>query len=143
MKPITRHFPLQEATRQRLADVRGALLHLHKALLDRERAAYERVHGRVTPGELLQLIIQHEQFAWLHALSETVVRIDELLDIEEQPEELDAQLLLSELRALLVPAEEGDTFAVQYYHALQEPATVLAHRAVLALLPSETDKTKS
>src|SRR3569833_2538089 len=77
---VKRTFPLQDPTRRRLADVRGALLHLHTTLLERERAAYERVHGRVTAGELLQLIIRHEQFAWLHAVSETVVRIDELLE---------------------------------------------------------------
>lgn len=138
---VKRTFPLQDPTRRRLADVRGALLHLHKTLLERERAAYERVHGRVTAGELLQLIIWHEQFAWLHAVSEAVVRIDELLDVEEQPEEPDAQLLLTGLRALLVPAEKGGAFASRYHHALQqEPAAVLAHRTVTALLRNEAGK---
>jgi uncharacterized damage-inducible protein DinB len=55
-----------EATRQRLANLRRALLRLHKALLDDERLAYERIYGQVTGGELLQLVINHEQFAWLH-----------------------------------------------------------------------------
>src|SRR5512146_1589000 len=38
------------AERQHLTDIRHALLHLHKTLLDRERAAYERVHGRTPAG---------------------------------------------------------------------------------------------
>ena len=44
---------MKEAERQLLADLRHALLHLHKTLLDWERAAYDRVHGRTSPGELL------------------------------------------------------------------------------------------
>ena len=90
---------------------------------------------------MLQLIIQHEQFARLHAVSEAVVRIDDLLDVEEQPEEPDAQLLLTGLRALLVPAEIGSAFASRYHHSLQQdPAAVLAHRTVTALLPNEAGK---
>ena len=115
--------------------MRGALLHLHKTLLARERAAYERVHGRVTAGELLQLIIQHEHFACLHAVSEAVVRIDVLLDVDLLPEEPDALLLLTGLRSLLVPSENGCAFASRYHHALQQdPAAVLAHWLVLVLL---------
>jgi len=44
-----------------------------------ERIAYEQVRGRVSSGELLQLVIEHEQFAWLHRISELVVQIDEML----------------------------------------------------------------
>src|ERR1700742_4536693 len=68
---------------ERLRQLRRSLLHLHKILLDDERAAYERVHGQVTSGELLQLVIGHEQFAWLHAISEMVVQIDEMFDADE------------------------------------------------------------
>jgi len=46
-------------------------------LLDTERITYEQVHGRVSSGE--QLVINHEQFAWLHRISELVVQIDEML----------------------------------------------------------------
>ena len=53
-----------------------------KALLDAERETYERVHGQITGGELLQLAINHEQFAWLHPVSELIVRLDELLDAD-------------------------------------------------------------
>lgn len=55
---------------QLLTDIRIKLLHLHKLLLDTERNLYEQVHGRVSNGELLQLAINRDRFAWLHRLSE-------------------------------------------------------------------------
>src|SRR5438128_627502 len=58
--PRNTHQPIQPAdsessdvTRHRLIEVRGALLHLHKTLLDHERTAYEQRYGQVAPGELL------------------------------------------------------------------------------------------
>ena len=126
---------MQEFTHRSLVELRKALLHLHKVLLELERIAYEQVHGRVSAGELLKLLIQHQQFAWLHAVSESIVRIDELLDSDEPVEEDDARSLLTQVRSLLVPAEGGTTFASNYYHALQrDPAAVLAHRAVTLIV---------
>ncbi|WP_422394271.1 hypothetical protein [Nostoc flagelliforme] len=68
---------------QLLADTRIKLLHLHKLLLDTERIRYEQVRGQVSKGELLQLVINHDQFAWLHHLSELIVQIDELIHSDE------------------------------------------------------------
>jgi len=63
---------------KRLTDVRNLLLRLHKALLDGQRAHYEKEHGRVeSPGALLQLAISDPAFEWLHRFSELVVEIDE------------------------------------------------------------------
>ena len=67
--------------RQRLRDLRARLLHLHKVLLDDTKAAYEMDRGRVgSSGNLLQLVINDPWFAWLHSLSELVVRIDETVE---------------------------------------------------------------
>ena len=127
-----------ESTLRRLRDLRRALLHLHKALLDSERAAYEQVHGSASSGELLQLVLNHEQFAWLHSISELIVRIDELLDADEPVTTNDAGILLAQTRALLKPSETGNDFERRYYAALQrEPAVVLAHREVTKILQSE------
>jgi ligand-binding sensor domain-containing protein len=72
---------------QRLTELRNGLLALHKTLLDSERAVYERDIARITSsGELLNLVINDPWFAWLHALSEFVVLIDETLDAEEPPQ---------------------------------------------------------
>jgi hypothetical protein len=124
-----------EATRQRLTNLRRALLRLHKALLDDERLAYERVYGQVTGGELLQLVINHEQFAWLHSISELIVSIDEMLDAEEPMTNADAESLLTQARTLLKPSEDGTDFERKYYTALQrDPDIVLAHREVTKIL---------
>src|ERR1700758_5494320 len=69
----------QNPPRQKLGALRLPLLRLHKTLLDMERREYERVNGHVSTGELFRLVIDHEQFAWLHNLSEFVVRLDETL----------------------------------------------------------------
>lgn len=127
--------PLQEETRRRLAGVRSALLKLHKTLLDLERGTYEKLHGRVSAGDMLKLVIQHPHFAWLHSISELIVRIDQMLDMEEQPEEAEASSLLTEIRILLLPAEVDNRFARNYHAALQtSPDVVLAHRATTSLL---------
>jgi hypothetical protein len=106
-------------------------------LLDTERIAYEQVRGRVSSGELLQLVIEHEQFAWLHRISALVVQIDEMLQADEPVSLDDVQNLIVDVRTLLVPSEVGNAFARKYYNALQrEPGVVLAHAEVSELLAS-------
>jgi len=124
--------PYTDLTRQRLTDLRQSLLRLHKTLLDSERVAYERVHGRVASrGELFQLVVGHEWFAWLHKISELVVHIDEMLDAEEAVTPADATRVIDQTRILLKPSEEGDGFSKHYYDALQrDPDVVLAHAAM-------------
>ncbi len=127
-----------EAARQHLLNVRRGLLRLHKVLLDAERADYERAYGQVTSGELLQLVINHEQFVWLHAMSELIVRVDELLDPDESATTEDAEALLSQFRLLLKPSETGGEFGRKYFAALQrEPDAVLKHREITVLLEAD------
>jgi hypothetical protein len=127
--------PVPEAVLRRMRELRLGLLRLHKTLLDAERDAYERVHGQVTGGELLQLVINHEQFAWLHPISELIVRIDEMLDADEPATADDAEALLAGARVLLKPSEAGGGFGQKYFAAIQrEPDVVLAHREVTRIL---------
>lgn len=134
-QPIPDQSPASERMLQRLLDLRRALLHLHKALLERQRAAYEQVEGRVTSGELLQLVVNHEQFAWLHAFSELIVRVDETLDADVPVAVTDADTLLADARTLLKPSETGTDFERRYYAALQrDPASLLAHGEVMLVL---------
>jgi len=102
--------PVPEAVLRRMRELRLSLLRLHKTLLDAERDAYERMHGQVTGGELLQLVINHEQFAWLHPISELIVRIDEMLDADEPATADAAEALLAGARSLLKPSEAGSGF---------------------------------
>ncbi|MBD2414734.1 hypothetical protein H6G93_11530 [Nostoc sp. FACHB-973] len=122
---------------QYLRDLRNKLLYLHKMLLETERIAYEQISGRVSSTELLQLVIGHEQFAWLHRISEMVVQIDEMLIADEPIALDDLQKLIADVRTLIVPLETGNTFERKYYNALQsEPAAVLAHAEISKLLMS-------
>lgn len=126
---------MPEALLRRMRELRAGLLRLHKALLDAERTAYERVHGQVTGGELLQLVIDDEQFAWLRPVSELIVRIDEMLDADEPATADDAESLLTQARALLKPTEAGGGFGQKYFAAIQQsPDVVLAHAEVTRLL---------
>lgn len=107
-------------------------------LLDTERIAYEQVRGRLSSGELLQLVIDHEQFAWLHRISKLVVQIDEMLQADEPVSLDDIQDLIAYARTLLTPSEVGNEFARRYYNALQrEPGVVLAHAEVSRILASD------
>lgn len=128
---------MNESTRLQLQRVRRALMHLHKTILDAERTAYERIHGRVGGGELVQLLIHDPWFGWFRPISEILVRIDEMLEGGESFEEGDAQALLRELRSLLKPTEEGEEFPVRYHELLQrDPAVILVHAEVARLLQS-------
>jgi catechol 2,3-dioxygenase len=121
--------------RSNLRELRTRLLQLHKVLLEDARAAYELDRGRVgSVGNLLQLVINDPWFAWLHALSELVVRIDQTLD-ESQSTGGDATALIEQVGGLLTASEDGEGFARRYYEALQrQPAVVLAHADVRRVL---------
>jgi len=122
--------------RQTLADVRHGLLGLHKALIIAEQLTFERIHGRVdSTGQLLQLVMNDPWFTWLHPLSNMVVRIDELLDNDEELTVEDIAVLLTEVRELIRPSELGDGFERSYYEALQRaPEVVMAHCQMKKLL---------
>ncbi len=124
--------------RQKLVALREALLRLHKTLLDMERRDYEKVHGAVNAGELFRLVVDDPQFAWLHNISEFVVRIDETLAGEEAITEADARVPLSQARKIFAPTEAGDGFQKQYYNAIQrDPSVVIEHAELARLFNSE------
>jgi hypothetical protein len=123
---------------QLLTNLRIKLLHLHKLLLDTERIRYEQVRGRVSKGELLQLVINHDQFAWLHRLSELIVQIDEVIHSDEPVTSEAIAALIADVQILLTPDEVGNDFAVKYDMAIQRnPDVVLAHADVVTLLSTE------
>lgn len=136
--------PVSEDTRKHLVAVRSELLHLHKAILEAERAAYEREHGKVdSPHSLLQLVMHDPWFGWFRPLSEMAVQIDELLDpfLPQQngdarpATEGDAQELLRELRSLIAPSERGEEFATKYHAILQQdPNIIMSHAKMSHLL---------
>ena len=122
---------------QLLSELRIRLLRLHKLLLDAERISYEQVRGQVSSGEMLQLAINHNQFAWLHRLSKLIMQIDVLLDADEPITSEAISVLFTDIRTLLTPDQLGDDFALKYDAAFQRnPDVVLAHADVVTLLAS-------
>ena len=122
--------------RTRLADLRTRLLALHKALLDDAKSAYEMDRGRIaSAAALLQLVIHDPWFAWLHQISELIVRIDEMTAPDAKATEQDARAVIEQVDRLLIPSETGEPFARRYFEAIQrQPAVVLAHGDVKKLL---------
>jgi len=134
MSEIVTSELLAEPDRHRLVDLRLAVLRLHKALLEMERIDYEKIHGQVNSGELLQLVVSHPQFNWLRTISAFVVEIDEVLDGEEPATVSNFENLIKQAR-ILFTAPENEEFNTRYQAALQrEPEVVMAHSAVMKFL---------
>jgi catechol 2,3-dioxygenase len=136
--PASPYAPMTEQNRTRLRQLRGKLLQLHKVLLDDARAAYEMDRGRVASNaSLLQLVINDPWFAWLHSLSELVVRIDETIEPDSPATDADAATLIDQVEKLLTASETGEGFHRRYYDALQrQPAVVMAHADVRRMIKS-------
>jgi catechol 2,3-dioxygenase len=130
--PRSQYALMTEQNRVRLRELRGRLLQLHKVLLDDTRVAYEMDRGRVgSNATLLQLVISDPWFAWLHALSELIVRIDQTAEPDSPATDADAAALIEQVEHLLTASETGEGFQRRYFEALQrQPAVVLAHADV-------------
>jgi hypothetical protein len=127
--------PGRSRTTSSLHDLRARLTELHKMLLDDERDRYEATHGPVGSGPaLLQLLLHHQQFAWLRSLSAMIATIDAAFDETEGPLD-DAQIdgFFRAAHALL--RSGGDSpFETNYRETLQRsPDIVMAHAAVVKL----------
>lgn len=120
---------ITDKTRQQLVNVRQVLLRLHKTLLDFEREAYERKHGRISNSyQFLQLVMSDPWFGWLRQLSELIVEMDELLAAREPASESTALALVEQSKILLNPTESGVEFQRNYFRAMQQsPEVVVAH----------------
>ncbi len=131
--------PLSDARRETLRDLSQRLLRLHKALLEVQRRDHdaERLPVR-SRGELLQLVLQDPEFAWLRTLSTLIVQVDELVQDDELATEDDALGLMERVRGLIQHGGNGGgsaEFGERYKAALQSsPDVVVAHGAVVALL---------
>jgi hypothetical protein len=133
---------MTSAERRLLANLRRSLLQLHKTMLDWERSVYEREHGRVSPGDLLRIVMNDAQFAWLRPISELIVRIDAGVETDAPDTVTDVEAIVTQARNLVGPGFEGNSYSERYRTALQEsPDAVLAHREVTRTLEGVKEKT--
>ena len=128
-----------EQTLQQVRQIRAALLHLHKALLDSERVEYEQSHGKIqSTGEFFQLVIGDEWFDWLRPISQFIVQIDEALSSKEPVTLSTAKGLLDQARHLLHPAASGTNAEQKYYQAIQrDPEIAFMHAELAKMLAAE------
>lgn len=122
----------QQAT-QFLTEVRKPLLTLHKAILDHERAAYEKEFGPVTPAAFLQVLINGSGFRWITPLSTVIANVDETLDDKEATDA--DRVAAAEAVTALFSAEVPDhTFLPRYRPLLQDNPTILHEHGRVAQL---------
>jgi hypothetical protein len=124
-------------TTHNLGKLRHALLELHKTLLDAQRIRYEREYGRVeSRGELLDLVLRNESFEWLRVLSALIARLDELVALDKDEENKDAEMrvVIGKLRTL-VRFEGNSGFTDPYREIIEAvPDALVAHVQLSRLL---------
>jgi len=127
--------------RQRLTELREAILRLHKALLESDRVGYEQAFGKIgSPYQFLQLLTTDPWFAWLRPVSQLIIAMDEMLDAKEPLTSAGVDALVVEAKALLTPAVSGEGFSQHYDEALQrDPDVVFAHAAAAKLIRAQAN----
>src|SRR3954470_21239197 len=112
--------PSDPIARQRLSELREALMRLHKTLIDSERISYEQTFGSISsPANFLRLLTDDPWFAWLRPLSAFIAKIDEALDNKKEPvTPAAADQFAKAAREMLVTDEPGEGFGRQYFEAL-------------------------
>ncbi|MBK9156233.1 MAG: hypothetical protein IPM25_18835 [Chloracidobacterium sp.] len=98
---------------------RDLMLGLHRSLMDRERAAYEILHGRATAGQFLQALIEDPQLAWLRTFSTFIVEIDETFAQKDGYGEDAVETHLEKMREIVFMRGVDEAFAEKYQVGLQ------------------------
>lgn len=120
-----------DPVRQHLSDVRRALLRLHKALIDSERAVYEARNGAMNNSEFLGALLQEPFFQWMRPYSQLIAAMDEAMFGDEPVTAADARDYVVQAHALV--AEPGDGGAGSPEHVRygqvrdRDPAVLFAH----------------
>lgn len=110
--------------------IRENLLELHRVLVEEERRAYERAHGKTSAGQFLDVLVNDEDFAWLKPLTALIVALDD--------DEVDHASWAERARTMLRPDAEGGPFQRRYDALVQRsPELVVAHGATMRALVRE------
>jgi hypothetical protein len=138
VQPVTE----RDGVRQRLTELREALLRLHKTLLDSERATYEQTFGKIaSPYQFLHLLTTDPWFAWLRPVTQLVSAMDEMLDAKLPLTVAGVDALATQAKALLVATAGGEGFSGHYDEALQrDPDVVFAHAAAARLIRAQVER---
>lgn len=111
----------EDMIRRSLLELHDALLHLHKVLLDSERAVYETNVGPIhSPNHFFQMLTGDPWFAWLRRISQLIVAIDKTLDEMEPLTRANVDALMTQSVFLLIPAESEGEFGERYVAAMMK-----------------------
>jgi hypothetical protein len=120
----------------RLRALRTGLIELHKAIIDVERARFERVHGRIESAQaVLRTVLEDPFFAWVRPFATLIVQMDERAADRVPLRPADVLAFAAEVRGVLTGDLGGDLLRAEYHRSLQEsPEVVVAHGRLQALL---------
>ena len=115
-----------------IAELRGALLDLHKSLMNAQRIRYEREHGRIeSSGVFLGLVLEHPTFAWLRSLSALIAELDEWIEEKAERGEADLESIMQALRALIATEGRNPAFTKVYWEIVNDVPEVLVNHVKL------------
>ena len=116
--------------------IRHSLLELHRTIVTVEKVAHERLHGRTSASDFLDVLVNSAEFAWLRPLTALIVQLDELLDAPDQEGADSLANWVTETRAVLTPSAQGSAFQQRYGELIQaSPDVALAHASLMRVLP--------
>lgn len=118
---------------QFLSEIRRPLLALHKAILDHERALYEKEFGPVTPAAFLQVLINGSAFRWLTPLSTVIANVDEILD-DKEADSTDRLAAVEGVTSLFSAEQPNNAFLPRYLPLLQADPAILHHHGQVSQL---------
>jgi redox-sensitive bicupin YhaK (pirin superfamily) len=119
----------ERGQRAQLRSVSRALQEVHRNLMDSTRDRYELARGPVrSRGELLDLLLHDETFAWLRALSGLIVEIDELAARDPAPTPAETAEVGTLVEAFISSSDDPDAFGSRYVAVLaSEPRVAMSH----------------
>ena len=121
-----------DPVRDHLAEVRRALMRLHKALIDSERPRFEARRGSaVTNTQLLGALLDDPFFQWMRPFSRLMAGMDEALFGDEPVTAEGARDFVRQVHALVSTPEVETPDSARYeYVRGRDPAVLFAHTEV-------------
>jgi hypothetical protein len=111
------------------------LLKLHRTLVGLERQLYEKVHGRQSAGDFLQVMAYDESMRWLEPLSRLIVMLDEALDEKSTVDMAPHVVAARALELLKLDRQRTDEFSSRYLQYFdRSPDLAVEHTTLVRLL---------
>lgn len=118
-----------DPVRDHLAEVRRALMRLHKSLIDSERPRFEQRRGEsVSNTQLLNALMEDPFFQWMRPFSQLMAAMDEALFGDEPVTLEGARAFVRQAHALVAPVDAPPDDQPPYDRArTRDPAVLFAH----------------